>query len=48
MTKNFFEVKNVDFKIGGKVKVKNMSFSIENETFLTLVFPPTLKSTFLT
>ncbi len=28
---NFFEVKNVDFSVGGKIKVKNVSFSIENE-----------------
>ena len=34
MIKNFFEVKNVDFKIGGKVKVKNMSLSIENERWV--------------
>ena len=31
MTKNFFEIKNVDFTIGGKTKVKNVSLSIENE-----------------
>ena len=31
MSNNFFEIKNVDFKIGNKVKVKNVSFSIENE-----------------
>ena len=31
MTKNFFEVKNVDFNVGGKTKVKNVSFSIKNE-----------------
>ena len=31
MSNNFFEVKNVDFIIGGKTKVKNVSFSIENE-----------------
>ena len=31
MTKNFFEVKNVDFRVGGKTKVKNVSFSIKNE-----------------
>ncbi len=31
MSKNFFEVKNVDFSIGGKTKVKNVSFSIEEE-----------------
>ena len=28
---NFLEIKNVDFKIGGKTKVKNVSFDIENE-----------------
>ena len=31
MTKNFFEVKNVDFSVGGKTKVKKVSFSIKNE-----------------
>ena len=31
MTKNFFEVKNVDFSVGGKTKVKDVSFSIKNE-----------------
>ncbi len=31
MSKNFFEVKNVDFSIGGKTKVKNVSFNIENK-----------------
>ena len=27
---NFFEVKNVDFSVGGKIKVKDVSFSIKN------------------
>ena len=31
MTKNFFEINNVDFNVGGKTKVKNVSFSIEKE-----------------
>ena len=31
MNKNFFEVKNVDFNVSGKTKVKNVSFSIEKE-----------------
>ena len=31
MSKNFFEIKNVDFNVGGKTKVKNVSFAIENE-----------------
>ena len=31
MSNNFFEVKNVDFKVGGKTKVANVSFAIEKE-----------------
>ena len=31
MSKNFFEIENVDFNISGKTKVKNVSFSIENQ-----------------
>ena len=31
MIKNFFEIKDVDFNVGGKTKVKDVSFSIENE-----------------
>ena len=31
MKNNFLEIKGVDFKIGGKTKVKNASFAIENE-----------------
>ena len=31
MSKNFFEVKNVDFKVGGKTNVANVSFAIEKE-----------------
>ena len=31
MSNNFFEIKNVDFTVGGKIKVKNVSLSIENE-----------------
>ena len=30
MSKNFLEIKNVDFSVGGKIKVKNVSFLIEN------------------
>ncbi len=30
MNKNFFEITNVSFKAGGKNKVNNVSFSIEN------------------
>ena len=31
MNKNFFEVNNVDFNVGNKTKVKNVSFAIENQ-----------------
>ena len=31
MNKNFFEVKNVDFNVGNKTKVRNVTFSIENQ-----------------
>ena len=31
MSDSFLEIKNVDFTIGGKIKVKNASFVIENE-----------------
>ena len=31
MTKNFFEVKNVDFSVSGTITVKDVSFSIKNE-----------------
>ena len=31
MNKNFFEVKNVDFNVGNKTKLKNVTFSIENQ-----------------
>ena len=31
MSDSFLEIKNVDFTIGGKIKVKNASFSVEKE-----------------
>ena len=37
---NFFEVKNVDFIIDGKTKVKNMSFSIEKEGDIICLLGP--------
>ncbi len=40
MNKNFFEVKNVDFNIGGKTKVKNVSFSIEKEGDIICLLGP--------
>ena len=40
MTKNFFEVKNVDFSVGGKTKVKNVSFAIEKEGDIICLLGP--------
>ena len=40
MRDNFFEIKNVDFKIGNKVKVKNVSFSIEKEGDIICLLGP--------
>ena len=40
MSKNFFEVKNVDFKVGGKTKVANVSFTIENEGDIICLLGP--------
>ena len=40
MTKNFFEVKNVDFNVGEKTKVKNVSFSIKNEGDIICLLGP--------
>ena len=40
MSKNFFEIKNVDFKIGNKVKVKYVSFSIEKEGDIICLLGP--------
>ena len=40
MNKNFFEVKNVDFSVGGKTKVKDVSFSIKNEGDVVCLLGP--------
>jgi len=40
MSKNFFEVKNVDFKVGGKTKVANVSFAIEKEGDIICLLGP--------
>ena len=40
MNKNFFEVKNVNFKAGGKTKVANVSFAIENEGDIICLLGP--------
>ena len=40
MSKNFFEVKNVDFKVGGKTKVSNVSFAIEKEGDIICLLGP--------
>ena len=36
MSKNFFEITNATFRVGGINKVNNVSFSIENED---IIFP---------
>ena len=40
MKNNFLEIKSVDFKIGGKTKVKNASFVIENEGDILCILGP--------
>ena len=40
MNKNFFEINNVDFNVGGKTKVKDVSFSIENEGDIICLLGP--------
>ncbi len=40
MNKNFFEVENVNFNVSGKIKVKNVSFSIENEGDIICLLGP--------
>ena len=40
MNKNFFEIKNVDFKVGGKIKVANVSFAIEDEGDIICLLGP--------
>ena len=40
MSKNFFEVKDVDFIVGGKTKVKKMSFSIKDEGDIICLLGP--------
>ena len=40
MSKNFFEVKNVDFKVGGKTKEANVSFAIKNEGDIICLLGP--------
>ena len=40
MSNNFFEVRNVDFNVGNKTKVKNVSFSIENEGDIICLLGP--------
>tara|TARA_B100001057_G_scaffold452264_1_gene496000 strand:- start:118 stop:1179 length:1062 start_codon:yes stop_codon:yes gene_type:complete len=40
MGKNFFEIKNVDFTVSGKTKVKKVSLSIENEGDIICLLGP--------
>ena len=40
MTKNYLEIKNVNFKAGGKNKVKNVSFNIANKGDIVCLLGP--------
>ena len=40
MSNNFLDVKNVNFRIGGKTKVKDVSFSIKNEGDIVCLLGP--------
>ena len=40
MSKNFLEINNVSFKVGGKTKVKNVSFNIENKGDIICLLGP--------
>ena len=40
MSKNFLEIKNVSFRAGGKTKVRNVSFSIENKGDIICLLGP--------
>ena len=40
MSKNFLEIKNVSFEAGGKTKVKNVSFNIENKGDIVCLLGP--------
>jgi iron(III) transport system ATP-binding protein len=40
MIKNFLDIKNVDFNVGGKTKVRNVSFSIEKEGDIICLLGP--------
>ena len=40
MNKNFFEIINASFKVGGEIKVNNISFSIENEGDIICLLGP--------
>ena len=40
MNKNFLEIKNVNFRAGGKTKVKNVTFNIENKGDIICLLGP--------
>ena len=40
MSKNFLEIKNVSFRAGGKTKVRNVSFNIENKGDIICLLGP--------
>ena len=40
MSNNFLEIKNVSFRAGGKTKVRNVSFNIENKGDIICLLGP--------
>ena len=40
MNKNFFEINNVDFQVGGKIKIKNLSLNIEKKGEIICLLGP--------
>ena len=40
MNKNYLEINNVDFQVGGKVKVKNLSLKIQNKGQIICLLGP--------
>ena len=40
MSKNYLEVKNVSFRAGGKTKVSNVSFNIQNKGDIICLLGP--------
>ena len=40
MSKNYLDIDNATFKIGGKIRVKNVSFSIKNKGDIVCILGP--------